>query len=121
MNVHVALEETRREYKRTADQAAHGGISEEQYQEVIGWYDKYKRAMDRAAVFLTEEQREILLDVFNTLHETNSFLHRSVEYLEETDYSEFDLREYNDRFDAAEDMLKEEINGPIEAVESNQS
>jgi hypothetical protein len=117
MNLYAVLEETRREYKTTADAAVYGAISEEDYQEVIDWYHKYERAMDRAAVFLTDEQHETLLEVFNKIHDSNSFLHRKVDNPKQSDYSKFGLSEYNDRFNTAEEMLKEEIKEPIEALD----
>lgn len=36
---------------------------------------------------------------------------------EQSDYSEFGLTEWNERFDAAEDTLKEEIREPIESLD----
>ncbi|WP_254766829.1 hypothetical protein [Salinilacihabitans rarus] len=116
MSLYAILEETRREYKKTADKAVYGEISQEEYDDVIDWYHKYERAMDRAAVFLSDEQHEILLEAFNKIHDTNSFLHRKVDNPKQSDYSEFGLSEYNDRFNTAEEMLKEEIRGPIEAL-----
>lgn len=120
LNVYAVLEETRREYKKTADAAVYGSISEEDYQEVVEWYRKYERAMDRASVFLTEEQHQNLLGVLDKIHKTNSFLHRKIDNPEESSYSEFGLSEFNDRFNAAEDILKEEINGPIEAIDTEE-
>lgn len=121
MSLYAILEETRREYKKTADKAVYGEISQEQYDEVIDCYHKYEQAMDRAAVFLSDEQHETLLEVFNIIHETNSFLHRKIDNPEQSDYSEFGLSEYNDRFNTAEEMLKEEIRGPIEALDTEES
>lgn len=121
MNLYAVLEETRREYKKTADKAVYGSISQEEYDEVIDWYHKYEKVMDRAAVFLSDEQHQNLLEVFNIIHETNSFLHRKVDNPEQSDYSEFGLAEYNDRFDTAEEMLKEEIREPIEALDVEKS
>lgn len=121
INLYAVLEETRREYKKTADKAVYGEISQEEYEEVIEWYNRYERTMDRAAVFLSDEQHEILLEVFNNIHDTNSFLHRKVDNPEKSKYSEFGLSEYNDRFNTAEDMLKQEIRGPIEALDAEES
>lgn len=121
MSLYAILEETRREYKKTADKAVYGEILQEQYDEVIDWYHKYEQAMDRAAVFLSDEQHETLLEVFNIIYETNSFLHRKIDNPEQSDYSEFGLSEYNDRFNTAEEMLKEEIRGPIEALDTEES
>lgn len=121
MNLYAILEETRRKYKKTADKAVYGEISQEEYDEAIDWYHKYEQAMDRAAVFLSDEQHETLLEVFNTIHDTNSFLHRKIDNPEQSDYSEFGLSEYNDRFNTAEEMLKEEIRGPIEALDTEES
>lgn len=117
MDLYAVLEETRREYKKTADKAVYGDISQEEYDEVIDCYHKYEQAMDNAAVFLSEEQHETLLEVFNIIHDTNSFLHRNIDNPKQDDYSEFGLSEFNARFNTAEDMLKEEIRKPIEALD----
>lgn len=119
MNLYAVVEETRREYKKTADKAVYGEISQQEYDEVVNWYHKYERAMDRAAVFLSEEQHETLLEAFNKIHDTNSFLHRKIDNPEQDSYSEFGLSEYNERFDAVEEVLKDEINGPIKEFESD--
>jgi hypothetical protein len=58
-----------------------------------------------------------LLEVLDILHTTNPLLNREIDNPEQGDYDEFGLSEYNDRFDAAEDMLKEEIKEPVEALE----
>lgn len=121
MNLYAVLEETRREYKKTADAAVYGEISQEKYDGVIDWYHKYERAMDRAAVFLSNEQHKTLLEVFNTIHDTNAFLHQKINNPKQSDYSEFGLSEFNDRFDDAEEMLKEEIKVPIEALDTEAS
>lgn len=117
MTLYAVLESARREYKRTVDTAVHAGISEDEYEEVIDRYHEYEQAMDRAAVFLGEEQHERLLEVLDILHTTNSLLDREIDNPEQSDYSEFGISEYNDRFDAAEDMLKGEIKEPVEALE----
>lgn len=117
MTLYAVLESTRREYKRTVDTAVHAGISEDEYEEVIDWYHEYEQAIGRAAVFLDEEQHETLLEVLDILHTTNPLLNREIDNPKEGDYDEFGLSEYNDRFDAAEDMLKGEIKEPVEALE----
>lgn len=116
MDLYAVLEETRREYKRLADQAGYGGISQEEYSNVIDRYYEYKRATDRAAVFLSEGEHETLLQVFSFIHDLNSYLKRSIDNSDATEYSEFDLAEYNNRFNEAEEVLKKELNGPIEAL-----
>lgn len=121
MNLYAVLAETRREYKKTADKAVFDGITQEEYDETIELYHKYEQEMDRAAVFLNDEQHETLLVAFKTIHDTNSFLNRKIDNPEQSDYSEFNLGEHNDRFDAAEETLKEEIRVPIEALDTEES
>lgn len=116
INAYSTLKETRRVYKRHADKAGQIGISQEEYQDAVKLYNQYKVAIDRAAVFFEESQHEILLEVFATLHQNNSYLQRGVDYPESVEYSEFDLKEYNDKFDAAENLLKAKIKTPIDAV-----
>lgn len=120
MNVYAVLEETRRKYKETADVAAFGPISQEDYNEVIELHRSYEQAMDRAALFLTEEQHEVLLEVSKKLLDVNSFLDRHIDNPNERDYSEFNLQKFNEKFDNAEEMLKDEINGPIKAMHETQ-
>ncbi|MFC4452092.1 hypothetical protein [Halorussus aquaticus] len=118
IQTHSTLEETRRTYKRIADKAGHGGISEEDHQDAIDLYFEYKSTVDRVSIFLDEPQHEILLDVFNILHDTNPYLSRAVKQPENVDYREFDLAEYNDRFNEAEEMLKKEVKTPIDSLSS---
>lgn len=118
MTLYAVLEEARREYKKTADKAVYEEISQDEYETVIKTYREYERTMDRAAVFLSEPEHETLLAVFDTLHETNQFLTGQIENPEQVSYSEFGLSEYNSAFNDAEQMLKDEIKGPIEAMET---
>lgn len=117
MDLYRALEESRTEYKRVADKAGYGGISDEEYDRVVEQHRQYRSVMDRASAFLSEEQREILLGVSNILYDTNGYLDRARNHPDQVDYSEFMISDFNDVFNTAEEMLKQEMREPIEDIE----
>jgi hypothetical protein len=121
MEVHGVLKEARREYKKKGDAAQAGAISQEDYDKIRRIYRKYEDAMDRASVFLSEEQQNALLEVFDKLGKLNGFLYTNIDNQILADHSKFGLSEFNNQFNTAEKMLQEEIKEPVEALESDHS
>lgn len=119
IDVQSELKCARREYKRHADKAGHSeeGISQAEYDELIEVFDDYREAIDEASIFLDEDQFETLLEIDLAIRDTHRFLKKAVDYPTETDYSEFDLAEFNDRFDAGEEMLKAEVKEPVDQLD----
>ena len=124
MHVYSVMEEARRLFKRRADATHYEGITEEEYDELVDKFDAYESAMDRACVFLEEEQQEKLKDVFNILMDALGPLYTSInnpDRVEPYQFGKHGLREYNDRFNTAEEMLQEEVKGPIDVIERDAS
>lgn len=120
MQLYSAMKQVRREYKRKADVSSYQGITKEEYEELIATFDEYESAMDRGAIFLDDEQQEKLLDVLHVLMAANGHFSDAMdnlEYVEQYDFGEYGLSDFNDRFNAAEEMLQEEMKGPIDHLD----
>lgn len=117
------LKDARSIYKRRADEAGHSseGISQQDYDECVRAMEEYKSAIDQVSIFLEEDDYEILLAVDMILRKTNAYLQRAVDYPQETSYDEFPLGDFNDKFDEAEKVLKEEVKGPIDRLDIEES
>jgi hypothetical protein len=121
MHLYSVLEEVRRLYKRRADAAPYNGITSEEYDELIEKFDEYSSAMDRGMIFLDDNQQETLYHVFNILMDANGHLNKAIndsESIEPYNFGQHGLSEFNDRFNAAEEMLQEEVKGPIDALKT---
>lgn len=124
MDLHGALKQTRRIYKRKADRVGHNAFTRGDLDEAIERFDEYHDAMDRASVFLEEDQHQVLLKVSDLLFKVNANFEHALEDNESAemyDFVDLGLPEYNDRFDAAEETLQEEMKGPIDVLEDHAS
>lgn len=120
MELHSTLKATRRLYKFKADRVGHERLPEEEYEEVLQQFRDYERTVNDASIFLDDEQQRALTDVIGILLDANRNLSNAVNNPPESvERYSFGFTEFNDRFDKAEDVLQNEIKGPIDAFEDS--
>lgn len=122
IQLHAIIKETRRQYKIAADMVGGQQLPEKKYDEIIEYFQAYEQAMDRANLFLEDDEQQGMLQVLDLLHDVNQHLneatYRKPENMERYDFSrDKGFAEFNEIFNQAEGALRNEVKGPIDALE----
>lgn len=122
MELHSTLKTTRRKYKFKADKVGEVQLSQEEVDELMEQFREYEQVKNEAGIFLDDDQQRTLAEVVGILLDVNNNLYNAVNNPPDSvERYAFGFNEFNVKFDEAEEVLKEEVKGPIDAFEESLS
>lgn len=120
MHLHYVLQNTFRLYKKKADKVPHSAVTREDIEEALDQYEECSVAIDQASIFLSESQQQKLYNFKDFLGFVETNLNNALNHPKQTeqyDFGKYELIDFIETFEDAEQMLKNEIKPRIDVLE----